>query len=395
MSNIFFKFSNSSSSFLRPISDHLSKYPTPINLNYSYSFGSLAGLYFFLQVITGVLLAMHYVSHTKYAFDSVVYIMQEVNFGWLMRYMHMNGASMIFIFLYCHIGRSIYYKSYLHKRITLWYSGILIFLLMMATAFIGYVLPWGQMSLWGATVITNFVTAVPYIGEKIVHWIWGGFSVGNATLTRFYSLHYLLPFLIFALIFSHLILLHQVGSTHPGQTSTNSIVPFHPYFTYKDAFAFNLSLMLFVLLVFFYPNLLGHPDNYIKANPLMTPAHIVPEWYFTPFYAILRTCSSKLGGVISMLLAILILFLLPLQGYAENPVQNTTDNSKYHKTCFWIFAATFVLLIYLGGKPAIAPYITLSRIYTAIYFIYMLLLIGNVIGIIENLFAKKKTKICA
>jgi ubiquinol-cytochrome c reductase cytochrome b/c1 subunit len=364
---------NSKNAALQMIANHALLYPTPINFSYAYSFGSLVGLFFALQLFTGIFLAMHYTAHTSYAFASVVHIMVDVKNGYLFRYMHANGASMIFILIYIHIGRGLYYKSYIYNRRHLWWSGIVIFLLMMATAFIGYVLPWGQMSFWGATVITSLVTAVPFIGESIAYWVWGGFSVSNATLIRFFSLHYLLPFIITGIIFIHLMLLHTVTSTNPAQVSSFDKMSFHPYFTFKDLFALTAALLFFVVLVYFYPNILGHSDNFIPANPLVTPPHIVPEWYFTPFYAILRSCPNKLGGVIFMLAAILILFILP---FYKVPANTTVSPlSKSHKIMFWIFAAIFFILLFLGGKPATAPYVIASQFFTFAYFAYFVSLI--------------------
>jgi quinol-cytochrome oxidoreductase complex cytochrome b subunit len=355
------------------ISEHVLFYPSPINLNYIWSFGSLVGLFFALQLLTGIFLAMHYTAHVDLAFDSVVHIMNDVKNGWLIRYMHANGASMVFILIYCHIAKGLYYRSYLYSRRYLWWSGIIIFILMMATAFIGYVLPWGQMSFWGATVITSLVTAVPFVGENIAYWIWGGFSISNATLVRFFSLHYLLPFLITAIILLHLVLLHKSGSTEPTQTINPDKIPFHPYYTYKDGFSLAICLLLFILLVFFYPNLLGHSDNFIKANPLVTPAHIVPEWYFTPFYAILRACPNKLGGVISMGAALLILFLLPFYTIAWRSVPSAI--SPFYKFSFWCFFFIFLTLMFLGGQAAAAPFVMCSKIFTFLYFGYFMIIL--------------------
>jgi ubiquinol-cytochrome c reductase cytochrome b subunit len=291
---------------------HIINYPTPINLNYFWSFGSAAGIALVIQILTGVFLAMHYTPHIDFAFDSVDHIMRDVNGGWLMRYAHANGASVFFIVVYAHIFRGLYFGSYMHPKQHLWVSGLLIFFLMMATAFMGYVLPWGQMSFWGATVITNLFSAIPVLGEVIVYWLWGGYSVGNATLNRFFSLHYLLPFLIVGLVLVHLTLLHVDGSTNPvGVHKNPENVSFYPYYYVKDMLAFFAFIGVYSYLIFFNPDLLGHPDNYIPANPLVTPAHIVPEWYFLVFYAILRTVPSKLGGVILLLLAILILIFIP------------------------------------------------------------------------------------
>jgi len=336
---------NNKSAFFNAAANHLLFYPTPVNITYAWSFGSLAGLFFSIQILTGIFLAMHYIPHTKEAFDSIIHIMQDVNNGWLIRYAHANGASMIFILMYIHIGRSIYYESYKHRREFLWWTGLLIFILMMATAFIGYVLPWGQMSFWGATVITSLVTAIPFVGDNIAHWLWGGFSVGNATLTRFYSIHYTLPFIIVAIVCTHLIILHQEASTNPLQISSGDKISFYPYFFWKDLFAFNVFLIIYTYLIFFNPNLLGHPDNWIRANPLVTPVHIVPEWYFQPFYAILRSCPSKLGGVVSMAASLLILFILPL--YRTLPNSISSNMSPLFRILFWIFVFTFLFLMYL------------------------------------------------
>jgi quinol-cytochrome oxidoreductase complex cytochrome b subunit len=365
------RITNSKNPLLQSIANHVLLYPTPVNFSYAYSFGSLVGIFFAIQILTGIFLAMHYTAHTSYAFASVVHIMADVKNGYLVRYMHANGASMVFILLYIHIGRGLYYRSYIYNRRYLWWSGIIIFLLMMATAFIGYVLPWGQMSFWGATVITSLVTAVPFVGESIAYWVWGGFSVSNATLIRFFSLHYLLPFVITGIVFVHLILLHHVTSTNPAQVSSFDKMSFHPYFTFKDLFALTTTLLFFLILVHFYPNVLGHSDNFIPANPLVTPPHIVPEWYFTPFYAILRSCPNKLGGVIFMLTAILILFVIP---FYKIPANTTVPPlSSLHKVMFWLFGAVFFILLFLGGKPATAPYVVASQLFTFLYFSYFLI----------------------
>jgi ubiquinol-cytochrome c reductase cytochrome b/c1 subunit len=374
---------NRTSSLVQTISNHAIFYPTPINFTYAYSFGSLVGLFFAIQLVTGIFLAMHYTCGIENAFSSVVYIMTDVKYGYTLRYMHANGASMIFILIYLHIGRGLYYRSYLFNRRYLWISGIVIFLLMMGTAFIGYVLPWGQMSFWGATVITSLVTAVPLVGEAVAYWVWGGFSVSDATLVRFFSIHYLLPFIITGLIGLHLVLLHEVTSSNPVQVApAMSKIPFHPYFTMKDAFAFTVALLFFVILNKFYPNLLGHSDNFIPANPLVTPAHIVPEWYFTPFYAILRACPDKLGGVIFMVSAILILAVLPYYHIPQNSL--VSPLSVFQQVTFWLFSAIFLILLILGGKPATAPYVLASQIFTALYFFYFLVVIP-MIPVIERL----------
>jgi ubiquinol-cytochrome c reductase cytochrome b subunit len=293
--------------------NHLINYPTPLNLTYWWGLGSLAGLCIVIQILTGIFLAMHYTPNIEFAFQSVEHIMRDINNGWFIRYMHANGASFFFIVIYLHIGKGLYYSSYLPPRHFLWINGGIIFLLLMATAFMGYVLPWGQMSFWGATVITNLFTAIPYFGNQIAFLLWGGFSVSNATLTRFFSLHYFLPFLICGMICIHLILLHIHGSSNILGFSTKIIdkIAFYPYFIIKDIVGVGIFLIIFFIFIFFYPNLLGHTDNYIEANSLVTPTHIVPEWYFLPFYAILRSIPNKLGGVICMGLAVVLIIFLP------------------------------------------------------------------------------------
>jgi len=299
-------------SLLGIVNNHIVDYPTPVNLSYGWTFGSLSGLCLVIQLVTGIFLAMHYCANTDLAFNSIEHIMRNVNNGWLIRYFHSNGASMFFIVVYIHILRGLYYGSYIYPRSKLWVSGIVIFLLMMGTAFIGYVLPFGQMSLWGSIVITNLLSAIPLIGDSIVVWVWGGFSVDNATLNRFYSLHYLLPFIIAGLAILHLTLLHIDGSSNRLGISTNvSKISFYPYCYVKDMLGLLIMFVMLSYLVFFNPNVLGHSDNYIMANSLVTPAHIVPEWYFLPYYAILRSVPHKLFGVILMILSILVLCLLP------------------------------------------------------------------------------------
>ncbi len=350
--------------------NHIIDYPSPVNINYLWSFGSLAGLFFGFQIVTGIFLAMHYTPDITLAFDSIEHIMRDVRGGWLLRYLHSNGASMIFIMLYIHVGKGLYFRSYAGRgRTSLWISGIFIFLLMMATALAGYVLPWGQMSFWGATVITNLITAIPYIGQDIAYWLWGGFAVGNPTLGRFFSIHYMLPFIIVGLAFLHLVLLHHVGSSNPFGTAASSsdLVTFHPYSVIKDFFSLLVAITFYILIVFFAPNFLGHSDNYINANPLVTPTHIVPEWYFLPFYAILRAVPNKVGGVIAMLSAILILFILPFID------QNSVKSPRFRpflQTWFWLFVFNFILLGYLGGQVAEEPFITASQVSAGFYFIY-------------------------
>lgn len=356
---------------LTAINDAVIFYPTPYNLSYYWGFGSLAGVCLIIQILTGVLLTMHYTPNITYAFISVEHIMRDVNYGWLLRYAHANGASMFFIVVYIHIFRGLYYGSYNKPRQLVWVVGILIFILMMATAFMGYVLPWGQMSFWGATVITNLFSAIPFIGNDLVQWLWGGFSVDNATLNRFFSLHYFLPFLIAAFSTIHLIILHQFGSTNPlGIISSKDNIPFYPYFIFKDIFGLFLFFIFFSYFLFFNPNLLGHPDNYIPANPLVTPPHIVPEWYFLPFYAILRAIPNKLGGVIFMGLAIIILLILPF--LASNSSIRSSAFRPFYKFFNWCFAINFLLLGWLGAQPIEDPYIIIGIISTFLYFFFLL-----------------------
>ena len=365
---------------------HIISYPTPINLNYMWSFGSLAGLALVIQIITGIFLAMHYTPQIDLAFDSVEHIMRDVNNGWLIRYLHANGASFFFIVTYMHIFRGLYFGSFMYPRGLLWSSGVVIFLLMMATAFMGYVLPWGQMSFWGATVITNLFSAIPYVGGYIVEWLWGGFSVDNATLNRFFSLHYFLPFIITGLVLVHLSLLHSAGSNNPLGINTNlDSVTFYPYFYVKDIFAFLIYVSFFLLFIFFSPNVLGHSDNYIVANSLVTPAHIVPEWYFLPFYAILRSVPDKLGGVVAMISAILVLFLLPLTNYS------TIRSAKFriiYSFFYWFIVSNFLVLGWIGQKPVESPFIEIGMICTCFYFIIFLILIPF-FGSFEKILSKK------
>jgi len=299
--------------FVNNLKNHIITYPTPINVTYFWSFGFLAGFMLVNQILTGLFLAMYYMNTIDLAFDSVEFIMRNINNGWLIRYLHSNGASFFFIILYLHIGKGLYYKSYLYPRQHIWYSGMLIFILVMGTSFLGYVLPWGQMSFWGATVITSLVTVIPVIGEDIVNWVWGGYSVGNPTLMRFFVIHYLLPFIILALVMVHLLLLHSEGSSNPlNYDKKNEKVTFYPYFYYKDFFSLILLLVFFIYIVAYLPNLFNHADNYIKANPLSTPKHIVPEWYFLPYYAILRAIANKSIGIILFAISLGIFFLLPV-----------------------------------------------------------------------------------
>ena len=369
------------------IDSHIISYPTPINLNYMWSFGSAAGICLVIQIITGIFLAMHYTPHIDLAFSSVEHIMRDVNNGWLIRYIHANGASMFFIVVYCHIFRGLYYGSFMHPRQNLWCSGVTIFLLMMATAFMGYVLPWGQMSFWGATVITNLFSAIPVVGKSIVEWLWGGFSVGNATLNRFFSLHYLMPFLIAGMTLIHLALLHKDGSNNPlGVNGAIDTVSFYPYFYVKDLFSFLILVLVFSFFVYFYPNALGHPDNYIPANPMVTPAHIVPEWYFLPFYAILRSIPDKLGGVVAMGGAIVILLLVPFLNTSE---VRSPEFRPIYSIVFWVLVADFALLGWIGQKPVEDPYVLVGALATLFYFLFFLVLMP-LIGIVEKQLVRAK-----
>ncbi|MFO1069480.1 MAG: cytochrome b/b6 [Geminicoccaceae bacterium] len=349
-------------------------YPTPKNLNYFWNFGSLAGLMLVLQIVTGIVLVMHYTPHTSMAFESVEHIMRDVNYGWLLRYAHANGASMFFIVVYIHIFRGLYYGSYKAPRELLWMLGVVILLLMMATAFMGYVLPWGQMSFWGATVITNLFSAFPIVGEPIVTWLWGGFSVDNPTLNRFFSLHYLLPFVIAAVAFLHILALHQYGSNNPVgiDLTKKDKIPFHPYYTAKDLFGIAVFMLVYAGFVFYAPNALGHPDNYIPANPLSTPAHIVPEWYFLPFYAILRAIPDKLFGVLAMFAAIAVLFILP---WLDTSKVRSAKFRPIYKVLFWVLVVDAIVLTWVGGKPPEGIYITIGRVATFYYFFHFLVLL--------------------
>lgn len=355
----------------------LLKHPYPKNLSYMWNLGSIAGIALVVQIISGLFLAMHYVPNTAMAFDSVEHIMRDVRYGWLIRYIHAVGASMFFVTVYTHISRGLYYGSYKAPREILWWIGIIIFLLMMATAFMGYVLPWGQMSFWGATVITNLFSAIPVVGKAIVTWLWGGYSVDNPTLNRFFALHFLMPFLIVAVVMLHLMALNKSGSNNPSGVEIKSkkdIIPFHPYFTIKDLVGFVFFFLIFGYFLFFYPNSLGHPDNYIPANPLVTPAHIVPEWYFLPFYAILRAIPDKLGGVLMMFGAIAILFALPWLD--KSKVKSGAYRPIFQKF-YWLFILNFAFLGWLGKSPAEGWYVWASRLSTLYYYAYFLIILPN------------------
>jgi ubiquinol-cytochrome c reductase cytochrome b/c1 subunit len=350
-------------------------YPTPRNLNYWWTFGAILSMMLAVQIITGVILAMHYTPHVDMAFNSVEGIVRDVNYGWLLRNMHAAGASMFFIAVYVHMFRGLYYGSYKAPREVLWILGVIIYLLMMATGFMGYVLPWGQMSFWGATVITNLFSAIPYVGESIVTLLWGGYSVGNPTLNRFFSLHYLLPFVIAGVVVLHIWALHVAGQNNPAGVEPKTekdTVPFTPYATIKDGFGMACFLIFFAWFIFYMPNFLGDAENYIQANPGVTPAHIVPEWYYLPFYAILRSIPNKLGGVVGMFGAILVLAFLPWLDSAK------TRSSRYRplaKQFFWIFVVVCILLGWLGSKPAEGVYTIVSRILTFCYFAYFLIVL--------------------
>ena len=366
------------------------EYPTPKNLNYWWNFGSLALTMLVIMILTGIFLVMNYAANTGIAFNSVERIMRDVNWGWLIRYLHMNGASFFFIVVYIHIFRGLYYGSYKAPREVLWWVGLVIYLAMMATAFMGYVLPWGQMSFWGATVITNLFGALPIIGQPIVTWLWGGFSVDNPTLNRFFSLHYLLPFVIFALVALHLWALHTVKSNNPTgvevKTSADTI-PFHPYYTIKDVFGVSLFLMVFLGFVFFAPNYLGDPDNYIPANPMVTPQHIKPEWYYLPFYAILRSFTqdlwiipAKLQGVIGMFSAIILLFFLPWLDTSK--VRSATFRPIY-KQLFWLLLVDSFVLGYVGSQPVSDVLTTIGQLATVYYFGHFLVIMP-ILGLFEK-----------
>jgi len=358
------------------IGGHLLNYPTPKNLNYFWTFGGILTFVLLTQIITGLVLAMHYIADTNYAFESVEHIMRDVNYGWLIRYIHANGSSMFFLAVYIHMGRSLYYGSYKEPRELIWLLGLIIFFLMIMAAFMGYVLPWGQMSFWAATVITNLFSAIPLVGESVTSWLWGGYAVGAPLLTRFFALHYLIPFLIFGIVILHVWALHVPGNNNPVgidiKQGTQDTLPFSPYIVMKDSFALMVFLAIFAFFVFYMPNILGHPDNYIKANPMQTPAHIVPEWYLLPFYAILRSIPDKLGGVIAMVSAILILGLLPWLDRSK--VRSATFRPLY-KQFFWIFVIDCLILGYIGAKPPEGYYLLIGRVATAYYFLYFIIII--------------------
>jgi ubiquinol-cytochrome c reductase cytochrome b subunit len=366
---------------LRLVNSYLVDSPQPANISYLWNFGSLLGVCLIIQILTGAFLAMHYTPNVDFAFSSVEHIMRDVNNGWILRYTHANVASFFFIFVYGHIGRGIYYGSYHSPRTLVWSIGVIILILMIAIAFLGYVLPYGQMSLWGATVITNLLSAIPFFGHDLVELIWGGFSVNNATLNRFFSLHYLLPFVLAALVLGHLMALHIHGSNNPnGVTSNGDRFSIHPYFIFKDLVTIFLFFLMLSIIIFYYPNVLGHSDNYIPANPMVTPSSIVPEWYLLPFYAILRSIPNKLLGVLAMFGSLLILIILPL-----------TDLSRIRgiqfrpamKIAFWFFVVDFFILMWIGSQHPESPYLEIGQIATVFYFAWFLIIIPF-ISVSEN-----------
>jgi len=366
---------------LRLVNSYIVDSPQPANISYLWNFGSLLALCLVIQILSGSFLAMHYQAHVDFAFDSVEHIMRDVNNGWLIRYTHANVASFFFIFVYAHVARGLYYNSYKTPRVLLWSIGVIILILMMAIAFLGYVLPYGQMSLWGATVITNLLSAIPVFGQDIVELIWGGFSVNNATLNRFFSLHYLLPFVLAALAVAHLMTLHHHGSNNPnGVTASGDRVAMHPYFLFKDLITFFFFFLVLSIMVFYFPNFLGHSDNYIPANPMVTPPSIVPEWYLLPFYAILRSIPNKLLGVLAMFGSLLILLILPLTDISRIRGSQFRPAMKF---AFWFFVVDFIILMWIGSQHPESPYLEIGQTATAFYFAWFLVIVPF-IGLAEN-----------
>nr|YP_007625210.1 cytochrome b [Pseudohynobius puxiongensis]ACK38327.1 cytochrome b [Pseudohynobius puxiongensis] len=364
---------------LKIINNSFMDLPTPSNLSSLWNFGSLLGACLAAQIITGLFLAMHYTADTSSAFSSVAHICRDVNYGWLMRNMHANGASFFFICIYMHIGRGLYYGSYMYKET--WNIGIVLLFLVMATAFVGYVLPWGQMSFWGATVITNLLSAIPYMGDSLVQWIWGGFSVDKATLTRFFAFHFLLPFMIMGTSIIHLLFLHETGSNNPtGMSSNLDKVPFHPYFSYKDIMGFLILFTTLTLLSLLAPNLLGDPDNFTPANPLVTPPHIQPEWYFLFAYAILRSIPNKLGGVLALIASIMILIITPM---VHTSKQRCLTFRPMSQLLFWLLVSNTLILTWIGGQPVEQPFIEIGQAASALYFL-LFIIIMPLSGLWEN-----------
>nr|YP_010976957.1 cytochrome b [Thaumaglossa rufocapillata]WNZ33700.1 cytochrome b [Thaumaglossa rufocapillata] len=351
------------------VSNSIIDLPTPANISAWWNFGSLLGLCLMIQIITGLFLAMHYSPSVEMAFNSVAHISRDVNFGWLLRTIHANGASMFFICIYLHVGRGMYYGS--HSLTLTWSIGVVILFSVMGTAFMGYVLPWGQMSFWGATVITNLLSAIPYLGQTIVQWIWGGFAVDNATLNRFFAIHFMLPFVVSALVMIHLLFLHQTGSNNPLGTNSNlEKIPFHPYFSLKDSVGFIITVFLLTILALKEPYMLGDPDNFVPANPLVTPIHIQPEWYFLFAYAILRSIPNKLGGVIALVMSIAILFILPI---TEKKKMQSNSFYPANKILFWSMVIIIILLTWIGARPVEDPYVITGQILTMTFFMYFII----------------------
>nr|YP_010714081.1 apocytochrome b [Fuscoporia gilva]WDD39644.1 apocytochrome b [Fuscoporia gilva] len=370
-----------SQSILRLANSYLIDSPQPANISYLWNFGSLLGLCLVIQILTGVFLAMHYTPHIDLAFNSVEHIMRDVNAGYILRYTHANVASFFFIFVYLHIARGLFYSSYKTPRTLVWTIGVIIFIVMIATAFLGYVLPYGQMSLWGATVITNLLSAIPFFGQDLVELVWGGFSVNNATLNRFFSLHFLLPFLLAGLVVAHFIALHVHGSNNPiGISNNGDRIPMHPYFVFKDLITVFTFFLVLSIMVFYYPNVLGHSDNYIPANPMSTPSSIVPEWYLLPFYAILRSIPNKLLGVIAMFGSLLILLVLPI---TDLSVIRGSQFRPLMKLAHWFFIVNFFILMWIGACHPTTPYLEIGQVATIFYFSWFLIIVPS-IGVIEN-----------